>query len=99
MTVNEVLCNAYEPRFNNLLEHLEKDGIKSQVQPPFLLGIERFTEEGNKTGNEEWYTNANLKVMFFGRETHIWGWDEESSVSDGCVEQYEKFYGRNYREV
>lgn len=24
MTVNEVLCNAYEPRFNNLLEHLEK---------------------------------------------------------------------------
>lgn len=99
MTVNEVLCNAYEPRFNNLLEHLEKDGIKSQVQPPFLLGIERFTEEGNKTGNEEWYTNADLKVMLFGRETHIWGWDDESSVSDGCVEHYEEFYGNNYREV
>lgn len=102
MTVNEVLRNAYEPRFNNLLEHLEKDDFKSQVQPPFLLGIDRYENEKN-TGKEEWYTKADLKVMFFGKETNQWGWPElkpgEKLISDDLVEAYEWFYGVNYRDT
>jgi hypothetical protein len=75
MKVNEQLMNMYEPLFNELIKHLEADGVKDTVLPPFLLGIERF-ENGNKSGNEDWYTKADLKVMFFGRETHEWGWPE-----------------------
>lgn len=101
MTVNEQLMNMYEPLFNELIKHLEADGVKDTVLPPFLLGIERF-ENGNKSGNEDWYTKADLKVMFFGRETHEWGWPEldpgEKLSSDDLVEAYEQFYGTNYRD-
>ncbi len=97
MTVNEQLMNMYEPHFNELIKHLEDDGVKDKVQAPFLLGIDRKDENGNTIANGDWYTKADIKVMFFGRETSMWGW-RNPSASDDYVEGYEDFYGINYRE-
>lgn len=95
MTVNEQLMEMYEHHFNELIQHLEADGIKFQVQPPFLLGLSPIGSQLPIFSNEEWYTKADLKVMFFGREAHIWGWRDENK-SDEFVEGYEEFYGVNY---
>lgn len=73
MVLNEQLSNMYQPYFNELIAHLKSDGLVDKVQPPFLLGLNREKEGKVSIGDETWYTQADLKVMIFGKEVHEWG--------------------------
>ena len=103
MVLNEQLSNMYQPYFNELIAHLKSDGLVDKVQPPFLLGLNREKEGKVSIGDETWYTQADLKVMIFGKEVHEWGWPKlENGTqlgSDDLVEAYEVFYSENYRDT
>lgn len=103
MVLNEQLSNMYQPYFNELIAHLKSDGLVDKVQPPFLLGLNREKEGKLSIGDETWYTQADLKVMIFGKEVHEWGWPKlENGTqlgSDDLVEAYEVFYSENYRDT
>lgn len=103
MTLNEQLSNMYRPYFNELIAHLRSDKLIDKVQPPFQLGLNRDKDGNIAIGDETWYTNADLKIMIFGKEVHEWGWptldDGAQLVSDDLVEAYEVFYSENYRDT
>lgn len=103
MALNEQLNNIYQPYFNELITHLKNDKLIDKVQPPFLLGLNREKDGNVSVGDETWYTQANLKVMVFGKEVHEWGWpkleDGAQLISDDLVEAYEMFYSENYRDT
>jgi hypothetical protein len=102
MTLNEKLSNMYQHPFDELVQHLKSDGLIDMVQPPFLLGLQRDKDGHVAEGAEEWYTEADLKVMVFGREVHEWGWPKNDDgtpiISDDLVEAYELFYSQNYND-
>lgn len=93
------LANLYEPKWNELKQQLDAKGIK--VQAPFMLGI--ALEHNNQGGyvDESWWTDADLKVMVFGKEPLNWPMpilDDGSQVqSDDFVELYQRFYSDNYK--
>ncbi len=64
------LANLYEPKWKELKQQLDAKGIK--VQSPFMLGV--ALERNNQGGyvDESWWTDADLKVMVFGKEPNIW---------------------------
>lgn len=100
MKLNDKLSEMYQPHFDALVEQLKNDKIIDEVQPLFLLGLNREEKGSISIGDETWYTQADLKVMVFGREVHEWGWpnpeNNDKLQSDDLVEAYEKFYSANY---
>lgn len=72
------------------MEQLKVNGLKDQLQCPFLISLYRSGLKGEeerekakkadpcwylKKGtpeHEEWYTKAEIKIMFFGQEPHRW---------------------------
>lgn len=86
-----------------MIAHLKSGGLVDKVQPPFLLGLNQEKEGKVSIGDETWYTQADLKVMIFGKEVHEWGWPKlENGAqlgSDDLVEAYEVFYSENYRDT
>ena len=57
----------------------KSDGLIDMVQPPFFWVCN--DKDGHVAeGAEEWYTEADLKVMVFGREVHEWGWPKMMMV-------------------
>lgn len=63
------LANLYEPKWKELKQQLDVQDIK--VQSPFMLGV--ALERNNQGGyvDESWWTDADLKVMVFGKEPNI----------------------------
>lgn len=93
------LANLYEPKWKELKQQLDANGIK--VQAPFMLGV--ALEHDNQGGytDESWWTGADLKVMVFGQEALNWPipvLEDGSQVqSDDFVELYQRFYSDNYK--
>lgn len=104
-TLNEQLGTLYESKWAALKEKLATG--RFDVQPPFLLGLALEKEVGKGYTYDEWYANADLRVMIFGKEPHVWGWPTgedgktipmEKLLTDDFVESYERFYSDNYLE-
>lgn len=93
------LANLYEPKWNELKQQLDAKDIK--VQAPFMLGV--ALERNNQGGyvDENWWTDADLKVMVFGQEALNWpipvSDDGVQIQSDDFVELYQRFYSDNYK--
>ena len=101
-TLSEQLTSLYEGKWKELVEQLKVNNI--QVQSPFLISalriadIEKRRAEGKYSDevtpeNEEWYTKADVKIMFFGQEPYMW--EKNSDVGD-LMYAYEKFLGDSY---
>ena len=51
--------------------------------------------------NEEWYTKADIKIMFFGQETNQWVRDDETERKDeeDLKAEYEHFHEDHYNAI
>ena len=51
--------------------------------------------------NEEWYTKADIKIMFFGQETNQWVRDDETERIDveDLMAEYENFLDDHYNAI
>ena len=84
--------------------------MRGQLQCPFLISALRIADiekkrEENKLDveenpeNEAWYTDADIRIMFFGQEPYMWEkWDEDMKTPDvgDLMYTYEKFLDDNY---
>ena len=92
------------------MEQLEANGLKGQLQCPFLISLYRSGQKGEEREkaknadpdwylkkktpeHEEWYTKADIKIMFFGQEPH--GWEKDLDVGD-LMGIYEDFLDDKY---
>lgn len=84
-TLSKQLTDLYNKHWEDLMEQLEANKLKDQQQCPFLISLLRSDlkkEERDADPNwyskketpehEEWYTKADIKIMFFGKEPHGW---------------------------
>lgn len=83
-TVSEKLTELYASKWNKLTEQLQANGLKTQC--PHVLSIERNKEE-------DWYTKADIKIMFFGQEANNWEHDEDLGDT---MRKYEEFFENKY---
>ena len=109
MKLNEQLETLYASRWKETCSALLgiADNGQAVVKPayPFLLSTVRWE---NGMANENWYTEADMKVLVFGKETNTWVGDADdfgvppspvfsSKVSLGAVMGiYENFYATYY---
>ena len=93
------LANLYEPKWKELKQQLDAQDIK--VQAPFMLGVALEHDHQGGYIDESWWTDADLKVMVFGKEPNIWPipqLEDGSQVqSDDFIELYQRFYSDNYK--
>lgn len=116
-TLSDQLTELYESKWDGLMAQLETNGLKDQLQCPFLISLlrsEQKKEEREKEQtligydkwyaqkeipkHEEWYTKADIKIMFFGKEPNGWERDnveEHLDVGD-LMATYEDFLDDNY---
>lgn len=109
-TLSEQLTELYESKWGGLMAQLEANGLKDQLQCPFLISLYRFGQKGEErekakeadsdwyskkktSEHEEWYTKADIKIMFFGQEPH--GWEKDLDVGD-LMGIYEDFLDDKY---
>ena len=111
-TLSDQLTELYESKWDGLMAQLEANGLKDQLQCPFLISLYRYRsgqkgEEREKAKeadsdwhskketpeHEEWYTKADIKIMFLGQEPH--GWEKDLDVGD-LMGIYEDFLDDNY---
>lgn len=111
MKLNEQLKELYASRWGRIGDSLQAVvcGEHADVKPayPFLLSLARW--EGDQP-TEDWYTDADLKVMVFGKETNSWKGDCDdfgtppspvfsSDVSmEAVMGIYEEFYATYYHD-
>ena len=116
-TLSEQLTELYESKWNGLMEQLEANGLKDQLQCPFLISLYRSGQEKEErekaqeadanwyakkadAEHEEWYTKADIKIMFFGREPNWWvRYDEEGEAPADVgkvMSVYEDYLDDNY---
>lgn len=109
-TLSEQLTELYKRKWGGLIEQLKANGLRGQLQCPFLISalriadIEKKREENKldveeKPENEAWYTDADIRIMFFGQEPYMWEkWDEDMKTPDvgDLMYAYEKFLYDNY---
>lgn len=111
MKLNEQLKALYASRWGRIGDSLQAVvcGEHAEVKPayPFLLSLARW--EGDQP-TEDWYTDADLKVMVFGKETNSWKGDCDdfgtppspvfsSDVSmEAVMGIYEEFYATYYHD-
>lgn len=111
MKLNEQLKELYASRWGRIGDSLQAIacGGHADVKPayPFLLSLARW--EGDQPA-EDWYVDADLKVMVFGRETNSWKGDCDdfgtppspvfsSDVSmEAVMGIYEEFYATYYHD-
>lgn len=100
-TLSAQLTELYNKHWESFMEQLEANGLRDKLQCPFLISLLRSgqkKEEREKDPNwyskketpehEEWYTKADIKIMFFGQETH--GWEKDLDMGD-LMGSYENF--------
>lgn len=105
-TLSKQLTDLYNKHWEDLIEQLEANKLKDQQQCPFLISLLRSglkKEERDADPNwyskketpehEEWYTKADIKIMFFGKEPH--GWEKDSDIGD-LMGFYENFLDDKY---
>ena len=121
-TLSDQLTKLYESKWDGLMAQLEANGLKDQLQCPFLISLYRSglyrsgqeKEEREKAQeadanwyakkadaeHEEWYTKADIKIMFFGREPNWWvRYDEEGEAPADVgkvMSVYEDYLDDNY---
>ena len=109
-TLSEQLTELYKRKWGGLIEQLKANGLRGQLQCPFLISALRIADiekkrEENKLDveenpeNEAWYTDADIRIMFFGQEPYMWEkWDEDMKTPDvgDLMYTYEKFLDDNY---
>ena len=109
-TLSEQLTELYKRKWGGLIEQLKTNGLRDQLQCPFLISALRIADiekkrEENKLDveenpeNEAWYTDADIRIMFFGQEPYMWEkWDEDMKTPDvgDLMYTYEKFLDDNY---
>ena len=109
-TLSEQLTELYKRKWGGLIEQLEANGLRDQLQCPFLISALRIADIEKKRGenkleveekpeNEAWYTDADIRIMFFGQEPYMWEkWDEDMKTPDvvDLMYAYEKFLDDNY---
>lgn len=93
-TLSEQLTELYKRKWGGLIEQLKANGLRGQLQCPFLISALRIADiekkrEENKLDveenpeNEAWYTDADIRIMFFGQEPYMWEkWDEDMKTPD-----------------
>lgn len=84
LSLSEQLTALYAGRWERLMHELGRMEVKAQC--PFVLSVQRY-------GSEEWYTGADLRVMFFGQEVHHWEKDEDLGDT---MRAYERFFEGKY---
>lgn len=100
-TLSEQLTNYYQDKWKGLKEQLEANGLCDKLQCPFLISLLRSElpkEERDSTNyvyaekenpeHEEWYTKADVKLMFFGKETNSWEKNEDVGDTMGTYERF-----------
>lgn len=104
-TLSKQLTELYESKWKGLMGQIEANGLRNQLQCPFLISLLRSGQKKDEREkvrkadadwylkkenpkNEEWYTKADIKIMFFGQEPHYWGKDLD--VGD-LMSAYEDF--------
>ena len=105
-TLSAQLTELYNKHWESFMEQLEANGLRDKLQCPFLISLLRSgqkKEEREKDPNwysnketpehEEWYTKADIKIMFFGQETH--GWEKDLDMGD-LMGSYENFLDDKY---
>lgn len=105
-TLSAQLTELYNEHWESFMEQLEANGLRDKLQCPFLISLLRSgqkKEEREKDPNwyskketpehEEWYTKADIKIMFFGQETH--GWEKDLDMGD-LMGSYENFLDDKY---
>lgn len=111
-TLSGQLTELYNEHWNGLMEQLEANGLRDQLQCPFLIsllrsgqkkeerekeqaliGYDKWYAQKETPEHEEWYTKANIKIMFFGQEPH--GWEKDSDIGD-LMGFYENFLDDKY---
>lgn len=92
--LSEELTTLYNSKWENLIKQLKANGLRNQLQCPFLISALRISDiekkrEENKLcleeipENEAWYTHADIRIMFFGQEPYMWEkWDEDMKTPD-----------------
>ena len=63
-----------------------------------LIGYDKWYAQKGTSEHEEWYTKADIKIMFFGKEPNGWERDnaeEHLDVGD-LMATYENFLDDNY---
>ena len=91
--LTEQLAQCYEEVWNQFESEKEKAGL--QIQNPFLLSVTRY-KDGK--ADEDWYTKADLKVCFFGKEAYRLDGAQGESPRGIMAGVYEDFYATYYRE-
>ena len=93
-TLSEQLTELYKRKWGGLIEQLEANGLRDQLQCPFLISALRIADIEKKRGenkleveekpeNEAWYTDADIRIMLFGQEPYMWEkWDEDRKTPD-----------------
>lgn len=105
-TLSKQLTDLYNKHWEDLMEQLEANKLKDQLQCPFLISLLRSGQKKEKRDadpnwyskketpeHEEWYTKADIKIMFFGQEPH--GWEKDSDMGD-LMMFYENFLDDKY---
>lgn len=90
--LSEKLSELYVPAWKELEQQMKFHGKKARC--PFVLSIARHPNDPDiwKESYEEWYTKADIKIMFFGQEPHYW----ESGEDLGDTQRtYEMFFEQN----
>lgn len=92
-TLSEKLTDVYAPLIPKLEEELNLHGKETQC--PFVLSIAQHRDDDCTyiPKYEEWYTHADVKVMFFGQEVHLW---EKNEDFRDVQRMYEKLYEDMY---
>ncbi len=84
MTINQQLKELYESKWQGVCKAMqpivENDTYKVKPAFPLLISTNQYDTNGNLT--ENWYTDADIKVMVFGQETNKWTANAESGMDD-----------------
>lgn len=94
-TLSEQLTDVYEPLVPQVIEQLKL--ARKETQCPFVLSVARHPSDPNTyiQDYESWYAHADVKVMFFGQEVHLWEKNEDEDFRD-VQRKYEELYEDMY---
>lgn len=94
MTLTKQLQKVYSKYWCSFSLAMRK--INAGIQTPFLLSVERG--EGDEA-DESWWTEADIRVMFFGKEPNLWkNEDTEDPLEsvEAAMALYKNFYSVHY---
>lgn len=94
MKLEKDLQTAYSKDWESL--GIVMNEINADIQTPFLLSVARG--EGDDA-DESWWTEADIRVMFFGKEVNQWrneDTDDPLESVEAAMALYKNFYSVHY---